>query len=101
MFAFSALGIVGETLYFFSFGLLAGGPVVLVWSWTAHIVFSLCVSSYMGEMCSIYPCVGSVYPWSAAFAPSPEWGRPISFVCGIFYLVGCLTYDASVAMGVG
>lgn len=96
MFAFSSLGMLGETLSFFPSGLISGGPVVFVWSWLVQIFFSFCI----GEMCAAYPCVGSVYYWSYAYSPSAESGRVFSYVCGLFYFFGCITYDASVAYGV-
>ena len=100
MFSYSALGALGETLCFFPNGLIAGGPVVLVWSWLSHIFFSFCIATYLGEMCSAYPYVGSVYYWSYAYAPTPEIGRPLSYIAGLFNFFGCMSYDASVAYAV-
>lgn len=53
----------------------------------------------MGEMCSIHPAVGSVYYWSSVYSPNQKWAPSISYVCGLFNLMGNFTYDAGAAIG--
>lgn len=99
MFAYSTIGITAETLYYFAIAVPYGGPVVLIWTWLASVVFSICVAASMAEMCSVYPYVGSVYHWSAAYSPSPGIARPISYVVGMTYFIGCIAYDVAVGYG--
>lgn len=88
--------MTAETYYYFIFAVSMGGPVVLIWTWLASVVFSICMAAYMAEMCSVYPYVGSVYHWSAAYSSSPEAARPTSYIVGMTYFIGCIIYDTSV-----
>ena len=96
--SYSALGAAFETFIYFS-GIINGGPVVLVTTSILYFFFASGVACYLGEMCSLHPYVGSVYYWTAAYS-NIDYARPFSFVCGQFYFVGCLTYDASVAYSI-
>jgi amino acid transporter len=99
-FGFSAFGLMGSAVYFFAYGLTTGGPVVMVWGWLLNTFFVICISSYMGEMCSCHPAVGTVYYWSSAYAPNGELALFFSYICGWFNFIGNLTFDAGVAYGV-
>jgi fatty acid desaturase len=45
----------------YAYGLAAGGPATFLWGWVAVSVLTLLVALPLAEICSSYPCAGSVY----------------------------------------
>lgn len=96
---YSGLSSIVSCCLLFTYGMSTGGPAVFVWGWVAHAVFTLCTASYLGEMCSAYPLCGSVYVFSTAYSPKPEWAAGLSFITGWFNFLGNLNFDTAVAFG--
>jgi amino acid transporter len=71
----------------------------MVWGWIAASIFTLLTVASMAEICSVYPSAGSVYYWSGALAPKPEWSPALSYICAWFNLLGNIACDSSFAFG--
>jgi len=78
-----------------TYGIIAGGPVAILYNWLAVAVALLCLTASMAEICSKYPTAGSCYFWSAMMA-SPEQAPLISWITGWLNYVGELTGVASI-----
>jgi amino acid transporter len=98
-FGFSSIAVVTSLCLVINFGLQTGGPVVMVWGWIAASIFTLLTVASMAEICSVYPSAGSVYYWSGALAPKPEWSPALSYICAWFNLLGNIACDSSFAFG--
>lgn len=81
-FSFSAVGVLTALSQVVAYGLTTGGPAVMVWGWLGASVLNLCVAYSMGEICSIFPGVGSVYFWTSSLCTSPRWQLPLSYCIG-------------------
>jgi len=99
-FCFTAVAVVSGCSLLFPFGLVTGGPVVMVWGWVVGSIFSTLVGLSMAEICSSYPSAGSVYHWAGMLA-SEEWAPFSSYVCGWFNFLGNAASDAGFAFGLG
>lgn len=71
----------------FIVGVTAGGPPVMVYSFLAVCILSLCVAIPLAEMCSMYPVAGGQYSWVAVLAP-PGIARGLAYTDGWFMLIG-------------
>lgn len=60
-FTFTAVAVVSSVTVMFPYGLLTGGPVVMIWGWVVGSLFTNIVGLSMAEICSSYPSAGSVY----------------------------------------
>jgi amino acid transporter len=80
----------------FTFGLTTGGPVVMAWGWIITFVFTMIVALNFAEICSVFPCAGSVYHWSGVLAPKP-YSLISAYWTGLFNWLGNVAGDASFA----
>lgn len=86
---------LATTLYY---PIIGGGPVNIIWGWTAVSIIILCVAVSLGEITSVYPTAGGVY--YQTFMLSPVWCRKImSYICGWAYVVGNITITLAVQFG--
>ena len=82
----------------FYYPIIGGGPVNIIWGWTAVSIIILCVAISLGEITSVYPTAGGVY--YQTFMLSPVWCRKImSYICGWAYVVGNITITLAVQFG--
>lgn len=44
----------------FSYALINGGPVTVLWGWVLVSLISVCLAASLGEICSCYPSSGGV-----------------------------------------
>ena len=94
----SVVSISSGITSLFGYGLITGGPVVMVWGWFMVSLFTLCVSLGMAEICSAYPTAGGLYFWTANLVPV-KYKAIASWYTGWFNLVGQFTAIASVDFG--
>ena len=47
----------------FGYGLSTGGPIVIFWSWLFTFAMTMIIALNFAEICSVFPCAGSVYHW--------------------------------------
>jgi amino acid transporter len=95
---FSSVAVVTSLSFVISYGLVTGGPVVMVWGWIVSSIFTILIGLSMGEICSVYPAAGSVYYWAGALS-SKEWAPVNSYITGWFNLLGNIACDSSFAYG--
>ena len=66
--SFTIISILSGCLTLYGYGMITGGPVVIVWGWPFVGVMTLFVGLAMAEVCSSFPTAGGLYYWSAKLA---------------------------------
>ncbi|CAG8045672.1 unnamed protein product [Penicillium salamii] len=82
----------------FTYPLVGGGPVNIIWGWLAVSLIILCVAVSLGEITSVYPTAGGVY-YQTFMLSSPSYRRIASWICGWSYVVGNITITLAVNLG--
>src|SRR5690349_11902521 len=67
--SFTIISILSGCLTLYGFGMLTGGPAVIVWGWPFVGIMTLFVGLAMAEVCSSFPTAGGLYYWAAKIAP--------------------------------
>ena len=96
--SFTIISILSGCLTVYQYGLLHGGPPVMVWGWLFVGVLVVFVGLSMAEICSSFPTAGGLYYWAAKLAPGksgPAW----SWMTGWFNLVGQVAVTAGISFG--
>ena len=96
--SFTIISILSGCLTLYGYGLLHGGPPVMLWGWLMVGVLVLFAGMSLGEICSAYPTAGGLYYWSAKLAPgnsAPIW----SWFTGWFNLLGQVAVTAGISFG--
>ena len=95
--SFTIISILSGCLTLYGFGMLTGGPVVIVWGWPFVGVMTLFVGLSMAEVCSSFPTAGGLYYWSAKLARrnGPAW----SWFTGWFNFLGQVAITAGIDFG--
>jgi amino acid permease (GABA permease) len=95
--SFTIISILSGCLTLYGFGMVTGGPVVIVWGWPFVGVMTLFVGLAMAEVCSSYPTAGGLYYWSAKLARrnGPAW----SWFTGWFNFLGQVAVTAGIDFG--
>lgn len=78
--------------------LTGGGPVTIIWGWTAVCAIILCLSISLGEITSVYPTAGGVYYQTFMLSP-PSCQRILAWICGWAFVLGNITITLSVNFG--
>ena len=68
--SFTIISILSGCLTLYGFGMLTGGPAVIVWGWPFVGIMTLFVGLSMAEVCSSFPTAGGLYYWAAKLAPA-------------------------------
>jgi amino acid transporter len=96
--SFTIISILSGCLTVYQYGLLHGGPPVMIWGWLFVGTIVLFAGLSMGEICSAYPTAGGLYYWAARLAPgksAPIW----SWFTGWFNLLGQVAVTAGISFG--
>lgn len=93
---YSEVAVMVCFLSVYDYGLSTGGPSALVWTWGLALIFLTIVGLTFAEICSAFPCAGSVYHWAGQVVPS-KWTPLASYVCGWTNFLGNAAQDASFA----
>lgn len=96
--SFTIISILSGCLTLYGYGLLHGGPPVMLWGWLIVGVLVLFVGMSMAEICSSFPTAGGLYYWAAKLAPgksAPIW----SWFTGWFNLLGEVAVTAGISFG--
>ena len=95
--SFTIISILSGCLTLYGFGMLTGGPAVIVWGWPFVGVMTLFVGLSMAEVCSSFPTAGGLYYWSAKLARrnGPAW----SWFTGWFNFLGQVAVTAGIDFG--
>jgi len=95
--SFTIISILSGCLTLYGFGLITGGPVIIVWGWPFVGLMTLLVGLAMAEVCSSYPTAGGLYYWSAKLARrnAAAW----SWFTGWFNFLGQVAVTAGIDFG--
>lgn len=96
--SFSIISIITGIFQLYSYGIVAGGPVSLIWGWLFVGSMTMTVALSMAEICSSYPTSGGMYYSAAALSPpstAPFW----SWYTGWFNLLGELANITAINHG--
>jgi amino acid transporter len=96
--SFTIISILSGCLTLYGYGLLHGGPPVMLWGWLLVGTLVLFAGLSMGEICSAFPTAGGLYYWAAKLAPgnsAPIW----SWFTGWFNLLGQVAVTAGISFG--
>ncbi|CAF4987677.1 unnamed protein product, partial [Rotaria sp. Silwood1] len=96
--ALSVVSVSSGLSSLFLYGMVTGGPVVMVWAWVFVAILTVCVTLSMAEICSSYPTSGGLYYWSGILVPKGY--KPIaSWFTGWFNLIGQFAVTAAIDFG--
>ena len=96
--SFTIISILSGCLTLYGYGLLHGGPPVMLWGWLLVGGLVILAGMSLGEICSAFPTAGGLYYWSAKLAPGnsgPIW----SWFTGWFNLLGQVAVTAGISFG--
>ena len=82
----------------FQYGLITGGPGVMVVGWICVSSFTVIVSMAMAEIVSVVPTSGGPYYWAAHLAPHPH-AAFASWITGWFNLLGQVAVTTGISFG--
>lgn len=94
-FAFSIMGVVASVSSTFSFPLVSGGHVGMVFGWLIPCLFVMTVAASMAELVSSMPTSAGLYYFSAKLAP-PKWSALASWITGWANITGQVTLVCSI-----
>ncbi|MBK6012617.1 amino acid permease [Streptomyces sp. MBT53] len=83
--SFSIISVLSGCMTLFGFGLITGGPAVMLWGWVVVGLMVLAVGAALAEVTSAYPVSGALY-FMASKLGGPRWG----YVTGWLNLLGLL-----------
>ena len=95
--SFTIISILSGCLTLYGFGMLTGGPAVIVWGWPFVGIMTLFVGLSMAEVCSSFPTAGGLYYWAAKLAPKN--GAAWSWFTGWFNFLGQVAVTAGIDFG--
>ena len=95
--SFTIISILSGCLTLYGYGMLTGGPAIIVWGWPIVGIMTLFVGLAMAEVCSSFPTAGGLYYWAAKLAPrnGPAW----SWFTGWFNFIGQVAITAGIDFG--
>ena len=96
--SFTIISILSGCLTLYGFGMLTGGPVVIVWGWPFVGIMTLFVGLSMAEVCSSFPTAGGLYYWAAKLAPQ-KTAAVWSWFTGWFNFLGQVAVTAGIDFG--
>ncbi|MEU6352889.1 amino acid permease [Streptomyces sp. NPDC047072] len=71
--SFSIISVLSGCMTLFGFGLVTGGPAVMLWGWALVGLMVLVVGAALAEVTSAYPVSGALY-FMASKLGGPRWG---------------------------
>ncbi|UJR32263.1 hypothetical protein I4U23_019728 [Adineta vaga] len=94
----SVISVTSGLSSLFSYGMITGGPVVMIWGWLLVCIFTLFVVFGMAEICSAYPTAGGLYYWTGILVPQRHKALA-SWFTGWFNLIGQFAVTAAIDFG--
>ncbi|MFG2331676.1 amino acid permease [Streptomyces sp. NPDC048604] len=92
--SFSVISVLSGCMTLYSFGLVTGGPAVMMWGWIGVGAFVLCVALALAEVTSAYPTSGALF-YMADRLGGRRWG----WYTGWLNLLGLLGAIAGIDYG--
>lgn len=103
--AFSNISILTGISSLFQYGLMTGGPVIMLWSWPIVTLFTLMIGLCLAEICSSYPHSGGVYYWSFHLCKSSQhaafwsWMTAWLNICATISMIAAVDFACSTTIG--
>ncbi|EKM56083.1 uncharacterized protein PHACADRAFT_257146 [Phanerochaete carnosa HHB-10118-sp] len=94
-FGFSIMGVISSVTSTFSFPLVSGGHVGMVYGWLIPCLFVMSVAACMAELASSMPTSAGLYYFSAKLAP-PKYSALASWITGWANITGQVTLVCSI-----
>lgn len=94
----SVISVTSGLSSLFGYGMVTGGPVVMVWGWLVVCLLTLFVGLSMAEICSAYPTSGGLYYWTGILVPQRH-KAVASWFTGWFNLIGQFAVTAAINFG--
>jgi len=94
-FSFSIMGVVASVTSTFSFPLVSGGHVGMVFGWLIPSLFVMTIAASMAELASSMPTSAGLYYFAAKLAP-PEYAALASWITGWANITGQITLVCSI-----
>ncbi|KAH9948734.1 amino acid transporter [Amylocystis lapponica] len=94
-FAFSIMGVVASISSTFSFPLVSGGHVGMIFGWLIPSLFVMTIAASMAELASSMPTSAGLYYFSAKLAP-PKYSALASWITGWANITGQVTLVCSI-----
>ncbi|KAI0782545.1 amino acid transporter [Abortiporus biennis] len=94
-FAFSIMGVVASVSSTFSFPLVSGGHVGMIFGWLIPCLFVMPIAASMAELASSMPTSAGLYYFSAKLAP-PKYSAIASWITGWANVTGQVTLVCSI-----
>jgi len=94
-FSFSIMGVIASVSSTYSFPLVSGGHVGMVFGWLIPCFFVLAVAASMEELASSMPTSAGLYYFSAKLAPE-GWAPLASWITGWANVTGQVTLVCSI-----
>ncbi|CAF0739159.1 unnamed protein product [Rotaria sordida] len=91
----SVISVTSGLSSLFSYGMITGGPVVMIWGWLIVCFFTLFIVFGMAEICSAYPTSGGLYYWTGILVPQRHKAL-VSWFTGWFNLIGQFTITTAI-----
>src|SRR3954449_10766504 len=95
--SFTIISILSGCLTLYGFGMITGGPAVIVWGWLFVGLMTLFVGLAMAEVCSSFPTAGGLYYWAAKLARRNPGAW--SWFTGWFNFLGQVAVTAGIDFG--
>ncbi|WP_328939283.1 amino acid permease [Streptomyces tauricus] len=86
--------VLAGCMTMFGYGMVHGGPIVMVWGWVAIFAMTLIVGSCLAEVTSVYPTAGAMYHMANRLG-----GRGWAWTTGWLNLLGLLGAIAGIDYG--
>jgi len=101
--SFTIISILSGCLTLYGYGLLHGGPPVMLWGWLLVGTLVIFAGMSLGEICSSFPTAGGLYYWAAKLAHTEpkrlrgavNWGAGVHRTFQEEWLRPALTLTAS------
>jgi amino acid permease (GABA permease) len=95
--SFTIISILSGCLTLYGYGMITGGPAIIVWGWPIVGIMTLMVGLSMAEVCSSFPTAGGLYYWSAKLARTN--GAAWAWFTGWFNFLGQVAITAGIDFG--
>lgn len=96
--SFSIISVITGIPSLFLYGLVTGGPAVMVWGWVVVACFTMLVGLAMAEICSAHPTSGGPYFWAAMLSRKKN-AALASWITGWFNLLGQVAVTTGISFG--
>ncbi|MFI6284071.1 amino acid permease [Streptomyces sp. NPDC051018] len=98
--SFSVISVLSGCMTLYGFGMITGGPAVMLWGWLGVGLMVLCVGMALAEVTSAYPTSGALY-YMADRLGGRRWGWYTGWLnlLGLLGAIAAIDYGAALFTG--